>query len=176
MKTLLIYLSVIGLFAMSNLSAQIPQAFKYQAAIRDTAGQVLQNKLISLRISILKGDVEGEEVYSEIHDVWTDQFGLVSLNIGQGLDVSREFSTIPWGEDTFFLQVEMDMNGSIDYHLLGTSQLMAVPYALYAENAGNEVWKTSKNGIYYSDGKVGIGNTETSSMLNIEHPGQSRRK
>lgn len=149
---------MIGLFAMSNLTAQIPQAFKYQAAIRDTTGQVLQNKLISLRISILKSDVEGEEVYSEIHDVWTDQFGLVSLNIGQGLEVTREFSTIPWGEDTFFLQVEMDMDGAMDYHLLGTSQLMAVPYALYAENAGNEVWKTSDKGIFYSEGNVDVGN------------------
>ena len=161
MKTLLIYLTMIGLFAMSNLSAQIPQAFKYQAAIRDTTGQVLQNKLISLRISILKGDVEGEEVYSEIHDVWTDQFGLVSLNIGQGLDVSRDFSTIPWGEDTFFLQIEMDMDGAMNYHLLGTSQLMAVPYALYAERSGNELWKTSEKGIFYNDGNVEVGNNLT---------------
>jgi len=68
MKTLLIYLTVIGLFAMSNLSAQIPQAFKYQAAIRDTTGQVLYPSPYMRRaISITYGSgivIEGGIGYS----------------------------------------------------------------------------------------------------------------
>lgn len=160
MKTRTIVFFILGMFVLNSIFAQVPQAFKYQAVIRDTTGQVFQNQLISLRIAILKGDAQGEEVYSEIHDVWTDEFGLVNLNIGEGLEVSNDFSEIPWGDDTYFIQVEMDMDGGMNYHLLGTSQLKAVPYALYAGSSGTDSWKQSDVGIYYNDGKVGIGTTD----------------
>ncbi len=160
MKTLMNYIVMIGLLTTSIVSAQVPQAFSYQAVIRDTTGVVIQDQLISLRISILKGEIHGEEVYQEIHDVTTDKFGLVSLNIGEGLVTTGSFSEIPWGTDKFFLQIEMDMEGAMNYQLLGTSQLMAVPYALYADRSGNDVWKKTDDGtIYYQDGKVGIGTT-----------------
>ncbi len=167
MKTIINYLVMIGLFATSIVSAQVPQAFSYQAVIRDTTGMVFQDKLISLRISILKGDAQGEAVYSEIHDVWTDKFGLVNLNIGEGLDVTRDFSEIPWGENSFFLQIEMDMDGAMNYRLLGTTQLMSVPYALYAENSGNKIWSKTENGIYYDEDRVGIGTNNPKSRLDV---------
>ena len=101
MKTRLIITVILGL-TIHLLLAQTPQAFKYQAVIRDTTGNVLSNQLISLRISILKGDVNGEEVYSEIHNILTDKLGLVNLTIGQGMEVNQNFSEIPWGEEQFF--------------------------------------------------------------------------
>jgi len=168
MKTRTIIFIILGMFVLNSLFAQVPQAFKYQAVIRDTTGHVFQNKLISLRISILKGDIQGEEVYSEIHDVKTNQFGIVNLNIGQGLALSSDFNTIPWGEGTFFLQLEIDMDGAMDYHLLGVSQLMAVPYALYAESSGNDYWEKGENGIYYAEGRLGIGTDDPQSLLDVD--------
>ena len=149
--------------------SQAPQAFKYQAVIRDTSGIYQPNKQISMRISILINDIYGEEVYQEIHNVTTDKLGLVNLNIGQGLAGINNFSEIPWGEGTFFIKVEMDMSGNSNYHLLGISQLLSVPYALFAESSGDNLWNECDDGIFYKSGKVGIGNTNPSAMLDVEH-------
>jgi|GEM_PF-5332247 len=172
MKTILITALICAMASVITF-AQAPQAFKYQAVIRDTTGNVYQEKLISLKISILQGEISGEEVYGEIHDVWTDKLGLVNLNIGQGFVYYGNLSEIPWGEDIYFLRLMIDLDSAMDYKLLGTSQLMSVPYALYAESSGNNPWNKAENGIYYTDGKVGFGIKEPSSMLDIEYPAQT---
>lgn len=167
MRTKLIITAVLGL-TIHFLLAQAPQSFKYQAVIRDTTGNVLSDKLISLRISILQGDMYGEEIYSEIHDIWTDKLGLVTLNIGQGTEISRNFSEIQWGEDTHYVKIEIDLDGTMNYHLLGISQLMSVPYALYAEGSGDKVWEKGENGIYFSEGRVGIGSDDPQKTLDVK--------
>lgn len=163
------------LFALmfSSVMSQAPNAFKYQAVIRDTSGIPMSEKAISLRISIIKGDIYGDEVYAEHHNVLSDKLGLVNLNIGQGLDASSEFSGIPWGEDSFFVKIEIAMDGGMDYHLLGISKLLAVPYALYAASSGENLWNECNEGIYYDEGKVGIGTQVSTGMLAVEHPAQS---
>jgi hypothetical protein len=157
-------------------SGQAPQAFKYQAVIRDTTGSVIADQLVSLRISIIKGDINGETAYSEIHDIKTNSLGLVNLEIGRGLALVGEFAQIPWGEDSFYIKLEIDMEGAMNYQLLGTSQLLAVPYALYAETSGSgstpdtviSQWKDTDEGIYYNEGNVGIGTSEPVSNLQVE--------
>ncbi|MBC8487186.1 MAG: hypothetical protein H8D45_14250, partial [Bacteroidetes bacterium] len=44
---------------------------------------------------------------------------------------------IDWGGDSYFLQIEMDATGGTNYQLMGTSQLLSVPYSLYSESTGN---------------------------------------
>ena len=56
--------------------------------------------------------------------------------IGQGEVVSGVFDDITWGADAHFLKVELDATGGSDYSLVSTTQMMSVPYALYAKNAG----------------------------------------
>lgn len=154
-------------------SGQVPQAFKYQAVIRDTTGTVISNQLVSLKISILKGDINGEITYSEIHDVHTNGLGLVNLEIGRGLVVQGEFSQIPWEGDNYFIRLEIDMEGAMNYQMLGTSQLLAVPYALYAEKSGSgsdtvvSQWKDSDEGIYYDEGNVGINQPDPQYSLDM---------
>jgi len=169
------YLSLTLLFIsilfISELKAQIPQSFKYQAVARDVNGNVLMNQDVSFKISIKQSSISGEIVYAEIHNVITNQLGLVNLEIGNGTVVLGEFEDINWGDAMFFIQVEMDIEGGTNYQLMGTSQLLSVPYALYAEEAGNtsSLWDSTGDNIYYNDGKVGIG-TDTpdiSSSLEI---------
>jgi len=168
-------LPVIFLCVSLICSSQVPHAFKYQAVIRDTTGVVISNQLVSLRISILKGDINGDVSYSEIHDVKTNDLGLVNLEIGRGLIVQGDFDQILWGEDNYFIQLEIDMEGAMNYQLLGSSQLLAVPYALYAEKSGSDSgsdtvisqWKESGEGIYYDEGNVGINQADPQYSLDM---------
>ena len=124
--------TLILIFLGLSLSAQTPQSFKYQAIARDGIGNVLVNKVVSFRISILQGSVSGSTAYSETHLKTTNAFGLTDLEIGHGTPVSGNFAAISWGSDDYFIKVEMDPNGGNSYQMMGTSQLLSVPYALYA--------------------------------------------
>ena len=119
--------------------AQAPQAFKYQAVARDNSGNVIVNQNIGFRISILQGSPSGSAVYSETHTVASNDFGLVNFDIGAGNVISGSMSGINWGSSTYFTKIEMDANGGNNYLFMGTSQLLSVPYALYAETANNVV-------------------------------------
>jgi hypothetical protein len=173
MKKILL-LPVVFLFVSQLCIGQTPQAFKYQAVIRDEAGMVIANQLVSLRISILKGETNGETVYMETHGVTTNALGLVNLEIGRGLVIQGVFSQISWGEDEYFIQLEIDMEGGANYQLLGVSQLLSVPYALYAERSGFITdttylpWKESAEGIYYDGGNVGINNSTPDSTALLD--------
>jgi hypothetical protein len=133
-KITLFYFSILFVFA---LVAQTPQAFKYQAVARDNAGNLVANQTIGFRISILQGSPTGTSVFSETHTIASNAFGLVNLEIGAGNLVSGNMSTINWGASTFFIKIEMDVNGGTNYLLMGTSQLLSVPYALFAEKANS---------------------------------------
>ena len=170
-----IYLSLAFLFISflftSNLKAQSPQSFKYQAVARDNIGNVLVNQNVSFKISIKQSSITGEIVYAEVHDVITNQFGLVNLEIGNGTVIIGEFENINWGNNKFFIQIEMDVEGGTNYQLMGISQLLSVPYALFAEEAGNSIslWNSNGDNIYYNNGKVGIGtdNPDMSATLEV---------
>lgn len=131
MKKMLFYLCI-ALFA-TTVSAQVPQAFKYQAVARDLSGNVLVNKTVTFKISIIQGTVTGAIVYNEMHSKTTNAFGLVEMEIGKGSSPSGSFSSINWGADVFFIKVEMDPNGGIAFQTMGNSQLLSVPFALLSK-------------------------------------------
>ena len=112
--------------------SQAPQKINFQSVLRNSVGEVLSNKSVSIRISILSGSATGTNVYSETHSKTTDASGLMSIQIGNGTVVSGLFSTIEWGSTAHFIKLEADFNGETNFVLLGTQELMSVPYALYA--------------------------------------------
>lgn len=73
---------------------------------------------------------QGAPVYTEVHNTATNEFGLVNVVIGQG-STSGDFSMISWAEGPYYIDVVV--NGEN----LGSSPLLSVPYALFAES-GNE--------------------------------------
>jgi hypothetical protein len=128
-----------ALMVACAISAQdIPGGISYQAVARESNGQEVVNRPISVRLSLLTGSPSGSLEWLETHAVTTDAYGLFSLIIGEG---SREggsapyFSNISWGSGSHFLKVEVDFGDG--YKLMGTSPFMAVPYALYAQSAGS---------------------------------------
>jgi hypothetical protein len=155
-----------------QLFSQAPQSFKYQAIARDGSGNILANQTVTFQISILSGSISGPAVYSETHSVTTNDFGLVTLDIGQGAPQSGSFSAINWSLNSFFLKTELDPAGGTAFLDMGTTQLLSVPYALYAQNAGasgDSLWGTSGNKIYnLNSTNVGIGTTTPVGKLEVK--------
>jgi hypothetical protein len=86
-------------------------------------------------MSILKGSSSGISQYSELHSANTGALGIVNLVIGNGTGKEGDLTTIDWGADTYYLKVEIDKTGGISYTDMGTTQLLSVPYALFAKTA-----------------------------------------
>ena len=136
--------------------AQAPQGINYQAVVRDAGGNELANQAVSLRMTILENNTT--TVYQETHSATTNDFGLVNLVIGQGAATQGTFNTIDWSTGNYFAQTEVDVSGGTNYSLMGSQQLMSVPYALYAETSGggNSVnVSVSQTGdtIYFGNGQ-----------------------
>ncbi len=131
-------LSFLAAFLASAMAfSQVQDAMSYQAIIRNSSNQLVKNQSVSLRFSILKGSANGTVVYSETQLQPTNINGLITVKIGAGNLLSGSYSNINWGADTYFLKMEADPNGSNNYTLTGISQLLSVPYALYAKNSGS---------------------------------------
>lgn len=118
--------------------AQAPPGISYQAVVRDTEGLPLANAEIVVRIALLANGENGTLMWEEDHLVDTDEFGLFTLVIGQGSSTgagnSTQFANINWGVATYFLRVQAEVGTGV-FELLGTSQLISVPYAFYANRA-----------------------------------------
>ncbi|MEZ4799047.1 MAG: tail fiber domain-containing protein [Flavobacteriales bacterium] len=117
--------------------AQAPERFNYQGVARTIEGNPLANQNISLRISIHTGAANGDIQYQETHIVSTSAQGLYSLAIGGGTAISGSMSNVSWGTADAYIEVEIDPAGGSNYSLAGVSQLLSVPYALYAANGGS---------------------------------------
>src|SRR5215510_9738575 len=116
--------------------AQVNNKMNYQAVARDVSGNILPNQSIALRLSILFTS-SGPVIYQERDTVTTNQFGLFTLQIGGGLLLSGNYNTINWSTGNHWLQTEMDVTGGFNYTLMGKSELLSVPYALFAVS-GNQ--------------------------------------
>ncbi len=132
MKT--IYTIIVVLFVFSGVWAQVPQGFSYQAVVRNANNELITNKNIGVKVSLLQGSENGNVVYSETHTPVSNGNGLLTLAVGGGKVVSGDFTAIDWSKFPYFIKTEIDLNGGIDYTLISTSQLLSVPYAMFAGN------------------------------------------
>jgi len=115
--------------------AQAPRAMNYQGLARDQAGELIANKAVALRISIVEGGPQGTTVYTEVHKTITNAFGSFSLQIGRGTVERGKFESIAWGSSNQYLRIEFDAAGGTNYKLMGSSELLSVPYAYHAGTA-----------------------------------------
>jgi hypothetical protein len=153
------------LFITVAIFAQAPQKFNYQAVARNAQGAVLANQSIKIRASILDASANGISQYSETHSITSNSLGLFTLAIGGGNAVSGKFTDITWSSGDKYLKIEMDATGGNNFTLMGTSQLLSVPYALSAGNGSQ--WKNTTNGIYYESNWVGINSREPQTTLQV---------
>jgi uncharacterized protein (TIGR02145 family) len=145
MMTFLVILFVLQLLT-TLVFAQAPQKMSYQAVVRDASGSLIRNKQAGMRISILKGPLPGTVVFQQIQTLTTNDNGLVTMEIG---GAGTGFDAIDWGNGTYFIKTEVDPAGGTSYIISGTSQLLSVPYALYAKNS--ETAKEAATGSYLDE-------------------------
>ena len=157
-KTLLTFVAIATL-SLSSFG-QAPEGFKYQAVVRDAGNTILNNQAVGLRMTIQQGAIGGTTVYSETFSTTTNAYGLVNLEIGNGTVTSGTFSTIDWANGPYFIETAVDVTGGINYSVMGTSQLMSVPYALYAKTSGSSTpgpqGPQGIQGLAGNDGAQGI--------------------
>src|SRR5688572_2226858 len=132
MKPLLLMLVFLCTVVLTK--AQAPALLNYQGIARNPGGNVLPNKNIKLRLSIHDGTPAGAVVYSETRALTTNAFGLFNVAIGSAgaAAITGTISSINWGSGNKYLQVEIDPEGGSLFTNMGTSQLLSVPYALFA--------------------------------------------
>ena len=118
----------------TSIFAQAPQKMSYQAVIRNTSGALVTSSSVGMKISILQGTAIGTVAYSETQSASTNANGLVSLEIGSGTVVSGTFAGIDWANGPYFIKTETDPEGGTNYSIIGTNQLLSVPYALFSAN------------------------------------------
>ena len=135
---------------------QVPQAFNYQAVVRNAEGVIQKNMTAGFEIEILL-KANSTSVYSEKHlNINTGPVGVVNFKVGMGSDKVGDFSAIDWSAGQYQIKVNLN-NGD----LIGNADIVAVPFALYAENAGDSYWEkeSGSSDIFYDAGYVGIGKT-----------------
>lgn len=154
----------IGLMASVATAQNAPQKMNYQAVARDADGHELVGKTITLRIGITNGD---RVVYSEEQTVTTSKLGLFNISVGDGEVLEGEFKSIDWGSASHFISIELDADGSGHFASMGTSQLLSVPYALYAERSGSSA--NAEDGGSRNDPNdwTTSGNVGTNPLLNF---------
>jgi len=121
------------ILSAAHLFAQSPQLMNYQAVVRGASGNPVANAtLVSLRFTIHDQSPTGTLVFTETQATTANQFGLVSVQIGS---IAGNLQTVNWGSGAKYLEVETDVNNTGVFTDMGTSQLISVPYALYAANS-----------------------------------------
>jgi len=163
--------------------AQAPQKMSYQAVVRNAANDLSTNQTVGMQISVLQGSDTGTPVYIETQTPTTNANGLVNLEIGTGTVVSGTFASIDWSTGTYYIKTETDPTGGTSYTINGTSQLLSVPYALYAGNTGGGLsngaiagntpywngsnWVTNSSNLFNNGGNVGINTSSPERLLEV---------
>lgn len=122
-------------YVLSNVFSQSSDKMSYQAVIRNTANQLVVNQSVGMSVSIIKHTIDGETVYNETIITPTNSNGLISVSIGG----DETYNDIDWSDGPYFLKTETDPTGGSNYTISGISQLLSVPYALYAKNSGSSI-------------------------------------
>ena len=118
--------------------AQAPPSFKYSAVATDKDNQPLFGD-VSVKFLFHEDSETGQIRYSEAHNITLSNNGKFNLEVGRGTPVSGQFNEVDWAQHQYWLQVQLASNGGA-LENFGTSQLLSVPYALYAAQAPGDDW------------------------------------
>jgi hypothetical protein len=117
----------------ASLYINFPTGISYQAVARDSTGKVLANSPIKLKFSIRENSLNGNTIYTETANLTTNKLGLFNCVIGNNNAILGNYKNLDWMGASKFLQIELEQGNA--FVLLGTQQLLSVPYANAAKEA-----------------------------------------
>jgi hypothetical protein len=140
--------------------AQAPQKFSFQAVVRNSTNEIIANTAIGVRISILQSNENGSIIYQEVFspNPTTNFNGLLTLQIGGGIVMQGSLAAIDWSSGAYYIKSEFDTSGGTNYSIVGTSQLLSVPYALYSARSATSTLPQGANegDILYWNGSAWV--------------------
>ena len=154
MKKILFTLFILSISPIYAQQEVPPQGINYQAVIysdeevtmpgANLINQPLSNQDIGVRFTMYTTATPGDIIYEEIHLATTDEFGMVSVVIGEGIVESQiSFDEIAWGDSEYFLRVSIDKYGNNDFISMSYQKLWSVPYALYSGTSNSSQYSDS---------------------------------
>ena len=156
MKSILLVLLL--LYCHIGLS-QNQKGIAFQAVARTSNGVVMPNKLIQIRISILKDTLTEELLYQEIKSVTTSPLGLFTILIGTSESAKivtiGAFEKINWTAGTYFIRVEIDPDNHLQFIRIGQQQ---IHYTAYAFSADHVLAENLEGVLSIPQGGTGVNN------------------
>ncbi|MCK9339632.1 MAG: hypothetical protein PHQ33_03065 [Bacteroidales bacterium] len=128
MRRKLLILCIVWLISLSGMAQSLPK-MSFQAVVRNANNELITNASVSVTVSFINFSPSGTVVYSEAHNVRSNQNGLISLLVGDGSVLSGSMEEIIWNDT--YIKTEITADG---YTVTDTKPATAVPIALYAEN------------------------------------------
>lgn len=171
-------LFLLGIFLLCSEFnfAQPPSMFNYQAVLRSSSEGLIANTDVIIQFEIINGETSAT-AYAETHETTTSDLGLINLHVGEGSNTIGSFTEINWESGNYYLKTLFSLDEGENFTELGQTRLVAVPYAMYAQNANKAVvaesiegnsWSEESGNLYYNNGKVGIGTNQPVSNLEIK--------
>jgi hypothetical protein len=108
-----------------------PKKMSYQAIIRNSNNELVKNSPVMIKLSILENSITGISIYTETHSQYTNENGLLNIQIGGGQAINEEYKDINWGK-SLFLKTEIDPLGVGQYTITSTSELLSVPVSNFS--------------------------------------------
>ena len=135
MKSILLLLSLLYCHIVFS---QNHKGIAFQAVARTSNGVVMPNKLIQIRISIVKDTLAETLLYQEIKSVTTSPLGLFTILIGTSepakIVTIGAFEKINWTAGTYFIRVEIDTENHLQFIRIGQQQIQYTAYAFSADH------------------------------------------
>jgi hypothetical protein len=144
----LLFLFVFSL-VVKCIVAQDVTGFKYQAVVRDNSEELMVDKSVDIKLSIIDLSGDGTTLYTESHTKSTNAYGLIDLIIGEGTAETGVFQDIVWDENKKYLKIELDSGSGLKN--LGTVQLLSVPFSKFSNSAAHAEAATIANSALHAD-------------------------
>jgi len=140
--------TVLSMFILLTFFVNAKDAINYQANVRDLNGKVISLQNVGVQIAIYS-DIQSQNlIYQENHSALTNEYGLINLQIGLGQVVFGNFDTINWGSGLYYIRVGYDFTGGTSFEVIGSTQILYVPTALYAKKSGGLDFTNMSDSIY----------------------------